>query len=150
MGKLRQLWDDMMLGLKQSQERNKLQREKDKEFKELRQKQKFEQDKTTLERESELEGVKAEIRKKQSIAPPKLGQQQQNKSAFAKFQDFATNYANNQPKGQSAFGNMNLGGSSVPQQDKPKPNKKKRKKQKVKMMYVPMNQFGNNVKTVWR
>ncbi len=143
--------DDIKLKIKQDRERRNLEKSKQAEFKVLNDKKNYELTTESLDRDIEIEMRKAKIRKQQAISPQKAGTKApEQKSAFGKFQDFATNYANNQPKGQSMFGNLGMGVS--PPQDKPKRiHKHKRKKEKVKMVYVPMSSFGNtNMKPVWR
>ena len=98
------------IGIKQKREEMTLQAEKDKEIRELRRVKEHDKQKTELEREAELETIRAEIRKKQSISPQKAGNNAQQKSAFGKFQDFATDFANNQSKAKSMVGDFNFGG----------------------------------------
>ncbi len=146
-----QFIDRWKLELKHHMEIRRLRKHRDIELRDIKQKKQFEINKTELEREIELEELKAEIRKNQQKSLPKPGQKiPEKKTAFAAFQDYATNFAQNQQKSSSAFGNMS--GGLVSSYDKPEPrrdkkkDKKKRKMDKrkeVKMIYVPMNQFGN-------
>ncbi len=95
--------DDWKLKIIQSRERRVLQKQKDADFKVLRQKKQFEINKTDLEREAELEELKADVRKQQQKSLPKPGQKvPEKKTSFAAFQDFCDNFAN-QP---SVVGNI--------------------------------------------
>ena len=144
----------------------KLEKQKDEELKVLSQDKQYETSKKELERQVELEKLKAEVRKEQLKSLPKGGfRAQEKKSAFASFQDYCTDFAQQQQQSSSTqkqgrapsviggLGGFGMGGLVSPY-DKPKAKKKhKRKhkqKQKVKMLYVPMNPLGNNIKTVWR
>ncbi len=105
--------EDIKLKIRQDRERRNLQRTKEAEFKVLEDKKKYESTKETLDRDIELEIRKAKIRKQQAISPQKAGNnahQPEKKSAFAAFQDYATNFANNQSKGNSMVGSLNFGG----------------------------------------
>ncbi len=141
--------DDIKLKIRQDRERRNLQKSKDAEFKVLEDKKQYQLTKETLDRDIELEIRKAKIRKQQAISPQKAGnnaQQPEKKSAFGKFQDFATDFANNQPKGQSMLGDLGMGLGQQPIKTQKK-HKHKKKKEKVKMIYVPMESFGNkNIK----
>ena len=100
------------LKIAQTIESKKLQKKRDGELKVLRQKKEFETSKTALEREVELEELKAEVRKRQQKSLPKPGQKaQEKKTGFGKFQDYCTDFAKNQP---NIVGNldMNLGGTN--------------------------------------
>ncbi len=95
------------LQIQQTMERRKLQRHQDAETKVVNDSKQYETDKTSLERQVELEKLKADVRKEEQKAQPKNGvKKQEEKSAFAAFQDYATNFAN-QP---SVFGEINSGG----------------------------------------
>lgn len=96
------------LGIKEKREMMVLQTQKKEEIRELRKKKEHEKLKTGLEREEELEKIRAEIRKSQAIAKPKEVEQQKVKSGFDKFRDYCTDFANK----PSAFGDMklNIGG----------------------------------------
>ena len=98
--------------VKHAIESKKLQKKRDEELKVLRQQKEFETSKTSLEREVELEELKAEVRKHQQKSLPKPGQKiPEKKTGFAKFQDYCTDFAKNQP---NIVGNldMNLGGTN--------------------------------------
>lgn len=141
----------MKLGIKQKREDITLQKQERNALRGLRQKKQFEINKTDLERQVELEELKAEVRKNQAKSQPKPGQKvQEKKSAFAAFQDYCTDFAQRQ-QSASAVGGLGMGGFASPY-DKPKRQKQKKKikNNKVKMVYVPMNQLGSNVKTIWR
>ena len=108
-----ELIDNIKLKIRQDRERRNLQKAKDAEFKVLEDKKKYETTKETLDRDIELEMRKAKIRKQQAISPQKAGnnaQQPEKKSAFAAFQDYATNFTNSQSKGNSMVGSLNFGG----------------------------------------
>ena len=95
------------LKIRQALEWKTLQKQKDVELKVLRQKKQFEINKTDLEREAELEELKANIRKEQAKSLPKPGQQkQEKKTAFAAFQDYCSDFASKQQSGQSIAGNF--------------------------------------------
>lgn len=147
-----QFIDRWKLELKHHMDIRRLRKQRDIELRNIKQEKQFEINKTDLEREAELEELKAEIRKNQQKSLPKPGQVQEKKTAFAAFQDYATNFAQNQQKSSSGFGNMS--GGLVSPYDQPEQrrhkkkhkNKKKRnmnKRKEVRMVYVPMNQFGN-------
>ncbi len=143
--------EDIKLRIRQDRERRNLEKAKDAEFKVLEDKKQYDTTKETLDRDIEIEIRKAKIRKQQAISPQKAGTKApEQKSTFGKFQDFASDFANRQPQGKSIVGDFGMGFGPPP--DKPKHKvRRKRKKEKVKMMYVPMNAFGNkNIKTVWR
>ena len=146
--------DDIKLKIRQDRERRNLQKSKDAEFKVLEDKKQYQLTKESLDNDIELEIRKAKIRKQQAISPPKPGTKApEQKSAFGKFQDYATDFANRQPQGKSIVGDFGMGsGPPADKPDKPKHKvRRKRKKEKVKMVYVPMNTFGNNnIKPVWR
>ena len=98
--------------VKHAIESKKLQKKRDEELKVLRQKKEFETSKTTLEREVELEELRAEVRKQQQKSLPKPGQKaQEKKTGFGKFQDYCTEFAKNQPNIVGNF-DMNLGGTN--------------------------------------
>ena len=142
------------LEIRQRMELRKLHKQRDSEMRELHQEKQFEIGKTELERQVELEGLKAKVRNEQQKSQPKGGEQQKPKTLFGQLQNFADNFVQNQQKQQrtSAVGNLGMG--LPPPSDKPEQRKKRKQKKKktqrkeVKMVYVPMNQFGN--KTVWR
>ncbi len=97
------------LKIRQALDWKALQKQKDEELKVLRQKKQFKINKTDLEREAELEELKADIRKEQQKSLPKPGQQkQEKKTAFAAFQDYCSDFAN-QP---SIVGDIKFGGES--------------------------------------
>ena len=73
---------DLKLEIKYFLKRRALEKQKDRDLKLLKQRNQFEIDKTELEREVELEGLKATVRKEQQKSIPK-GQQQQKKSGFS-------------------------------------------------------------------
>ncbi len=101
-----QLIERLRLGIKQKAEVMKLQRQKERELRELKQNKQFEINKTDLEREIELEELKAEVRKQQQKSLPKPGQQIQKKTAFAAFQNYCDNFA----KQPSIIGELKIGG----------------------------------------
>ena len=104
---------DIKLKIRQDRERKNLEKAKDAEFKVIDDKKKYETTKESLDNDIELEIRKAKIRKHQAILPQKAGndaQQTEKKSAFAQFQDFATDFSNRQPKGNSMAGSLNFGG----------------------------------------
>ena len=89
----------------------KLEKQKDEELKVLSQDKQYETSKKELERQVELEKLKAEVRKEQLKSLPKGGfRAQEKKSAFATFQDYCTDFANNQSKSKSMSGGLNFGG----------------------------------------
>ncbi|KKM14011.1 hypothetical protein LCGC14_1710410 [marine sediment metagenome] len=97
------------LELRQERERRALQKQKDIEMKAIHQKKQFEINKTDLEREAELEELKANIRKEQNKSLPKAEQKvPEKKTAFAAFQDYCDGFAN-QP---SMVGDIKFGGES--------------------------------------
>lgn len=122
--------DGIKQKVRQDRERRNLQKAKEAEFKVIEDKKKYETSKETLDRDIELEIRKAKIRRQQSILKPKQDEQKQ-KSAFGKFQDFATDFANNQSKTTSMIGDFNMGfDSSQEPKDKPRYKTKKRKKKR--------------------
>ncbi len=132
--------DDIKLKIRQDRERRNLQKSKEAEFKVLEDKKKYETTKKTLDRDIKLEIRKAKIRKQQAISPQKAGdkaQQPEKKSAFASFQDFATDFAQRQSQGPSAVGSLNMGFGQPLEKHKPK---KKRKKNE----YNNSNESGTN------
>ena len=97
------------LKIRQALEWKTLQKQKDAELKVLRQKKQFEINKTDLEREAELEELKANIRKEQNKSLPKAEQKvPEKKTAFAAFQDYCDGFAN-QP---SRVGDIKFGGKN--------------------------------------
>ena len=90
------------LEFRQERERRALQKQKDIEMKGIHQRKQFEISKTSLEREAELEELKANIRKEQNKSPQKDAQQPEKKSAFASFQDYCDDFASR----QSAVGSI--------------------------------------------
>ena len=100
--------ENARLKISQAIDWKRLQKQRDEELKVLRQKKQFEISKTDLEREAELEELKANIRKEQQKSLPKKGQVQEKKTGFAKFQNYCTNFAN-QP---SFIGDIKLGGKN--------------------------------------
>ncbi len=103
------MFENARLKIRQALEWKTLQKQKDAELKVLMQKKQFEINKTDLEREAELEELKANIRKEQAKSLPKPGQQkQEKKTAFAAFQDYCDGFAN-QP---SMVGDIKFGGES--------------------------------------
>lgn len=96
--------EKVKLKIRQSRERRELQKHQDEKLKIVIESKQFEIDKLGLERESELEGLKAGVRKKQQKSLPKPGQQKdKKKTAFASFQNYCDDFTN-QP---SAFGGIN-------------------------------------------
>lgn len=96
--------EKVKLKVRQSRERKELQKHQDEKLKLVSESKQFEIEKLGLERESELEVLKANVRKHQRKSLLKPGQQkQEKKTAFASFQDYCDNFAN-QP---SAFGGIN-------------------------------------------
>ncbi len=105
--------EDIKLRIRQDRERRNLEKAKDAEFKVLEDKKQYDTTKETLDRDIELEIRKAKIRKQQAISPQKAGnnaQQPEKKSAFAAFQDYCTDFANNQSKTKPMVGSLNFGG----------------------------------------
>ncbi len=100
------MFENARLKIRQALEWKTLQKHKDTELKVLRQKKQFEINKTDLEREAEIEELKANIRKEQNKSPTKNAQQTEKKSAFAAFQDYCDDFANQ----QSVVGDIKFGG----------------------------------------
>ena len=94
------------LRVKHTIEMKRLQKQRDEMIKGMRQKKQFEINKTELERQVELEELKAEVRKNQSKSLPKKGQVVEKKSGFGAFQDYCTEFANKPP----IIGDIKLGG----------------------------------------
>ena len=76
--------------------RRSLEKQKDRDYKILRNRKQFEVDKEGLQNEVQLEELKADIRKNQQKSLPKPGQILQKKSAFAGFMDYAEKFAKQQ------------------------------------------------------
>ncbi|MCH7518615.1 MAG: HNH endonuclease, partial [Candidatus Dadabacteria bacterium] len=84
------------LEIKYFLKRRALEKQKDRDWKMLRNRKQFEIDKVELTQEVQLEELRADVRKEQQKALPKAGQQVQKKSAFAGFLDYAENFAKQQ------------------------------------------------------
>ena len=84
--------EDVKLKIRQARETRAFHKEVRTRYAELEEKRKQEKEHDSLERELQLEEVKAKIRKQQTIAKPKQGEQK--KSAFAAFQDYCSDFAN--------------------------------------------------------
>lgn len=106
------MFDKIRLEIKQRLELHKLQKQKDEGLRKIRQEKQFEINKTSLERDVELEQLKAEVRKEQQKSLPKPGTQLQKKSAFAAFQDYCTDFAERQQDGSSIAGEFKFGGEN--------------------------------------
>ena len=76
--------------------RRALEKQKNRDYKILRNRKQFEVDKVDLKNEVELEELRADLRKNQQKSLPKPGQILQKKSAFAGFLDYAENFAKQQ------------------------------------------------------
>lgn len=89
----------MKLEVKHTLALAKLDRERRKEERELRHEHKFEKDVEVLEQQIELEERRSELRglEAQNIIPTQ-GRTNNQKGFFEKFQDFATNFTENQEK----------------------------------------------------
>ena len=115
MKKVMEFIEDWKLKTKEKRELKALHRLRDDELRVMKEKQKFEIEKETLQGQLGVEEVKAKIRKQQQTNVPKQGTVLENKSGFAKFQDYATNFANNSP---NILGETNLGLEQRPKKRK--------------------------------
>jgi len=86
---------EALLRIREARERASLALAKRREFKALREKERFERDRERLRREGELELGRAEIRKAQAIARPK-STASRGSGGFAAFQSFASDFASRQ------------------------------------------------------
>tara|TARA_Y100000310_G_scaffold84034_1_gene80784 strand:+ start:5938 stop:6336 length:399 start_codon:yes stop_codon:yes gene_type:complete len=116
--KLFELIEDWKLKIRERREIRRLKDLEKRELQVLKDTRQFDAENLKLSREAALEETKAEIRKTKTIAQPKPGTVPEKKTAFAKFQDYATNFANNAP---NMLGEMNFAGE---------PRQSKRRKQK--------------------
>ena len=99
-----QFIDRWKIDLKHHMEIRRLRKHRDIKLRDIKQKKQFEINKTDLEREIELEELKAEIRKNQQKSLPKPGQKiPEKKTAFAAFQDYCDDFA----KRQTNIGGIN-------------------------------------------
>ena len=100
MGKL---FDKLKLKINNIQDNREIDNRERKRLKQIRLKDQFQKERIELERQVEVETLKAKVRKTQRIAnDPKTRQ----KSGFEKFQDFATNFSQNQ---RSMVGDIGFG-----------------------------------------
>jgi len=93
--KIIELIEDWKLKIRERRELRKLKSIEKREVKVIKERQQFEHETLRLDREAALEETKARIRKSQKIAQPKPGTVSEKKGGFAAFQDYATNFANN-------------------------------------------------------
>ncbi len=84
------------LEVKYFMKRRDLEKQKDRDYKILRNRKQFEIDKVELKNEVQLEELRADVRKNQQKSLPKQGQTLQKKSAFAGFLDYAEKFAKQQ------------------------------------------------------
>lgn len=97
---------ELKLNFDEKMELMGLDREKKKELSTLRKEEMHKEEVAKLENTVEVEELKAKVRKAQNKDAPKQSNGSRGKSGFAKFQDYARDFAN----APSAMGEMNLGG----------------------------------------
>lgn len=84
--------------------RRSLEKQKNRDFKILRNRKQFEIDKEELQNEVKIEELRADVRKEKQKSLPKPGQVVQKKSAFAGFLDYAENFAKQQEQYGGNYG----------------------------------------------
>ncbi len=107
-----ELLDKLKLNFRQFREQRQLKKEKHTEFLLLENNRKYANEQLSLERDLEVETVRAKIRKQQAIAVPKNGQKlPEKKSMFDGLQNIADNFVANQERnGGSILGPITTGG----------------------------------------
>jgi len=93
------MFDKLKINIRQAVEVAKLKSKRNKELRELNKEEKFEIEVQQLDNQIELEQRRAELRGLKSVNIPLTPTKQSGvKGAFEKFQDFATDFAQNQQK----------------------------------------------------